>query len=166
MAFTGRQRSCLTVMFVCLSVCLSFSLWSRGWTSSHRESSSPACSPWTWCLTVQGPPASDLWWPRLEICSNVFTWAHPTSDIWWPRLETCSNLFTWQPPLTLPSPVLTPCGYCSIYGWQVGGTHPTEMLSCIWNTTIRIMISPFSLFIEVDNVGDILSHKSKKVKCH
>ena len=24
-------------------------------------------------LTVQGPPASDIWWPRLDSCSNLFT---------------------------------------------------------------------------------------------
>ena len=34
-------------------------------------------------------PASDIWWPRLETCSNWFTWGPhctgpPTSaDIWW-----------------------------------------------------------------------------------
>ena len=38
-----------------------------------------------------GSPASDIWWPSLEICSNLFIEPHctgllsPTStDIWWP----------------------------------------------------------------------------------
>ena len=30
-------------------------------------------APWTWVLTVQAPSGSDIWWPRLEIYSNVFT---------------------------------------------------------------------------------------------
>ena len=54
-------------------------------------------------LTVQGPssrqspsiqpPTSDIWWPRLEICSNLFTrlphcTGPPTSaDIWWLAIE-------------------------------------------------------------------------------
>ena len=30
------------------------------------------------------PPRSDIWWPRLEACSNLFTWKRPTSgNIWW-----------------------------------------------------------------------------------
>ena len=27
----------------------------------------------TWGSTMQGPPGNDIWWPRLEICSNLFT---------------------------------------------------------------------------------------------
>ena len=47
----------------------------------------------------QGPPAK----------------APPGSDIWWPRLGTCSNLFTWRPPAPL---VLTSGNYWIIYRRQ------------------------------------------------
>ena len=54
---------------------------------------------------------------------------HPTaSDIWWPSLETCSNLFIWGP----PPPVLTSSGgHWNMYGRQVGDMHPTGMQSYI-----------------------------------
>ena len=51
----------------------------------------------------------------------------PASDIWWPSLETCSNLFTWGPPLP---PVLTSGGHWSTHGWQAGGWASNEMPSC------------------------------------
>ena len=42
-------------------------------------------------FTVQPPssPASDIWWPSLEACLNLFTGHHYTAsptgtDIWWP----------------------------------------------------------------------------------
>ena len=55
-------------------VCLSFCLQGRGpmwslrmihWTSLYRDP------------PVQGPLASYIWWPRLETCSNLFTWGPP-----------------------------------------------------------------------------------------
>ena len=54
-----------------------------------------------WASPVHGiplykpPPASDIWWPRLETCLNLFTWGtplysppphpyhHTGTDIWW-----------------------------------------------------------------------------------
>ena len=112
--FTTCQRCSRKVMFSVVSVCHSF----------HREHITvsdlqvPPPHPghetslyrdpppfWTWDLTVQGPP---------------------TSDIWWPRLSTCSNLFTWE-----PRPVLTSSGYWSRYGWPAGGTRPPGMLSSL-----------------------------------
>ena len=58
-------------------------------------------------LTVQGPLAppfqrwdpsgSDIWWPSLETCSNLFASGSPSSDIWRSSLEICSKLFTWGP---------------------------------------------------------------------
>ena len=61
---------------------------------------------WTWDFAVQGSPAL----------------VTSTSDIWWLRLETCSNLFTWGPPGT--------GGYWSTYcEWL--SMHYTGMLSCI-----------------------------------
>ena len=45
---------------------------------------------------------------------------HSATDIWWPTLETCSNLF---------SPGATSGGgHWSAYGLQGGNTHPTGML--------------------------------------
>ena len=44
----------------------------------------------TWDLTGQGLPqpylpASDIWWPSLETCSNLFT----SVNIWWLLKEVC-----------------------------------------------------------------------------
>ena len=77
------QRSCRKVMFSVVSVCL-FTGVSCGrypWYIGHHYTGTP--SLWTWNLTVQGPLdmgshctapcGSDIWWPRLEIYSNVFT---------------------------------------------------------------------------------------------
>ena len=35
--------------------------------------------------TIQWLPASDIWWPSLETCSNLFTWWSfpPSTYIWW-----------------------------------------------------------------------------------
>ena len=65
------------------------------------------------------------------------------TDIWWPPWETCWNMFR-EDPLVVPSggqynrhvqtcslkktPVVTSGGR---YSWQVGGMHPTGMLSCL-----------------------------------
>ena len=64
-------------------------------------------------------PASDIWWPSLEICSNLFTGPHYTGPL-------------------LP-PVLTSGGYWSMYGWQVCSMHSTWMLSCFKIETFRNM---------------------------
>ena len=45
-------------------------------------------------LTVQGPPPP-LTWDRMR--HPLWIWdphGTPASDIWWSRLETCSNSFT------------------------------------------------------------------------
>ena len=100
-------------MFVCLSVILSTGrcpMWSLPmihWTSLDSPSPSPGTSL-TWDLTVQGylpqPPPLDMG-PHCTV--------PPSSDIWWSRLETCSNLFTWRP----QPPVLTSGDYWTTYGW-------------------------------------------------
>ena len=36
------------------------------------------------------PPASDIWWPQLEICSDLFTSGSPCADIWWMLEQTRS----------------------------------------------------------------------------
>ena len=42
---------------------------------------------WTWDLAVHGPlpSVSNIWWPKLETYSNLFTWLHPNTgaNIWW-----------------------------------------------------------------------------------
>ena len=83
--------------------------------------------PQTWELIVQWPPDPGVPW--IHICYltvQVAIALTPASDIWWPRLDTFSNLFTWDP-LTLL--VLIFGGYWSTYGWKVSNTHPTGMLS-------------------------------------
>ena len=46
----------------------------------------------------------------------------PASDIWWPSLETCSNLFI-GPHCTAPLPVVLIFGdHQSTFDWQSGGT--------------------------------------------
>ena len=50
-----------------------------------RNGSTP--SPWT---SYMWPPASDIWWPSLEICSNLLIWGLPPltiPSIWWPKLK-------------------------------------------------------------------------------
>ena len=65
----------------------------------------------------QGCPAPTFPWPL-------------TSDIWWPLMETCSDLFTCGPQL-----ILTSGDHQSMYSWQIGSMHPTIMLSCYYPTT-------------------------------
>ena len=86
-------------------------------------------------LTVQPPPSPQLWpEPLFTHGTWVYPWSqpwHPASDIWWPSLETCSNLFH-GPDCTGRLPVLTSGGHWGMFGWQVSSKHPTEMLSCFY----------------------------------
>ena len=56
---------------------------SRHWTSLHRTLQSRPHGIWT--PPYSDPPCSDIWWPSLETCSNLFTWGSlpPCTDIWW-----------------------------------------------------------------------------------
>ena len=59
--------------------------------------------------------------------------SYPASDIWWPRLETCSNLFTSGSHHTAPPPKYCRhlvASYWSTYGVWAGGIHHTGMASC------------------------------------
>ena len=110
----------------------------------------PPCGDLPWCIgphCTGTPPtsghgnslyracASDIWWPILETCSNVFTWGPPPSHLtpdgqdW--RPDQTSDGQDWRPYQTCsledPLPHPTSGGYWSIYGWQAGGTHPTSM---------------------------------------
>ena len=65
--------------------------------------------PWslsqTWDLTVQGSPASDIWWQSLKTGSNLYTSGPPNANIWWLLKYVCLM--------------------------KAGGTHPTGVLSCM-----------------------------------
>ena len=54
--------------------------------------------PRAWKLTVQGPPILFLPLDMRPHCRWTPFTASLASDIWWPILETCSNLFTGDPP--------------------------------------------------------------------
>ena len=91
---TTRQRSCGKVMFSIVSVrhCV------------HSKGEGAPCDHYPWCI---GPhcitPSAHYLTPPRTWDLTVFL-PSPTSDIWWPSLKTCSNLFTSGPP---PPPVLT-----------------------------------------------------------
>ena len=115
--FAPRKRSCGKVMFSRVSVC--HCVGGPHVTITHNPMD----------LTVQDsppPPSSNpsslrhQTWRPLEL-------APPASDIWWPSLEICSSLS-----LVTPLTVLTSGGQSTYsYSWQEGGTHPTGMLSCL-----------------------------------
>ena len=78
-------------------VCL-FTGGSHG-TITHDASDLAVQGPlWTWDLSIQRPQPRP---PPLHTdmgphCTG--TPSPPDSDIWSPRLDSCSNLFTWPPP--------------------------------------------------------------------
>ena len=92
-----------------------------------------SCDHYPWCIGPHctGPPlyktitthASDIWWPRLETCSNCSPEDPLISDIWWPR---CVHLRAHTP----TPPVLTSGGWLLTYAGLAGGKHPTRMRSC------------------------------------
>ena len=68
----------------------------------------------------------------------------PASDIWWPLLETCSNLFIWgHTALVLKS------GSQSSYVWQVDGMHPTGMLSFYFMSLLDMELLRLKQFITI-----------------
>ena len=135
---TTLQRSCRKVMFSVMSVC-------------HSVNTSP-CDHYhdPFDLTVQGlPPSwtSDMGHPHPQICHGTppAPAPLPASDIWWPSpVQTCSleDLH--------PTVIKSAGHHWSTYGWQAGGAHPTEMLSCFhnfwfsrvscWYTTLPILL--------------------------
>ena len=82
-----------------------------------------------WSLFVQGPalklPYRALAPDPVQGPSSVQI-GPSASDIWWPRLETCSNLFTWRPHCTGPPLPLV------MHWWlpTEARMYPTGMLSC------------------------------------
>ena len=84
---TARQQSCGKVMLAVMSVCLSFCLEGSHVTIAHDALD----------LTVLPPPHPgpfqtwEMGTPRLP--SDMEHENPPATDIWWPSLLTCSNLF-------------------------------------------------------------------------
>ena len=68
-------------------------------------------------------------WPSPMMDLTSLYKAPPASDIWWPRLETCSNLFTWKHPPP-PALLLTSGGYCSSLG-TVSNRVVCILLECL-----------------------------------
>ena len=131
---TARQRSCGKLVFSQVSVILF-----RGVPYDHYPSCiGPHCTahsqprPCPPYHIKQGPLAQSLS-PGHHIRQGRPAPTCPwplTSDIWWPLMETCSDLFTCGPPLILISG-----DHQSMYSWQIGSMHPTIMLSCYYPTT-------------------------------
>ena len=112
--FTARQRSCEKLMYSDVSLhqavlSMEVLMWQY-----------PSCIELRciWPFQTLVPQTSDMGAPALS--------SPHASDIWWPSLQTCSNLFTWGP----PSPVQTSGDHQSMYGCSACGTHPTRILSC------------------------------------
>ena len=111
--FTARQRNCRKVIFSQVSLCLS----TRESPCDHYPGcTGPHCTgpnPWT---SDMGPWTSDMV-PTLLVRSGGHHWR---------PVQTCSLEET----LPHPFPTVLKLGGQSMYSWQAGSTHPTEMLSC------------------------------------
>ena len=81
---------------------------------------------------VPAPPSS-VQGPGLRFSDN---------DIWWSRLDTCSNLYTWGPHSTVsPEPTHADTWWLATYGGQEGGTDPSGMLSWLLKSSISTIES-------------------------
>ena len=92
---------------VILSVHRGFPMWPlpmMHWTLSEMGPLWPPPPSWP-----PPPRASDMGPPQPQ---------PPASDIWWPSLEPPTGTDVWW------------FGHRRTNGWQAGGRHPTEMLSC------------------------------------
>ena len=84
----------------------------------------PPCTPQTWDLrTPHNPDPPTNMRPQSHAPPGLWPQPYPASDIWWPSLETCSNLFTSGAPQHLVvKHVRFP---------QAGGSmYPTRMHFC------------------------------------
>ena len=99
--FTTRQRSCGKVMFSVMSVCWRGSHMAITHDVLDLTEQGPQPSPdmelhCTGTPLNMGPHYKDPPVPALLDMEPYCTWtpSHAASDILWPSLETCSNLFT------------------------------------------------------------------------
>ena len=95
-------------------------------------------------LTVQGqshPPFGH----RTSLCRDApQTWDLTvqvpfSNDIWWPRLETCSNLTTWWPTPRLPH---QPCWYLVTIELSTVRASASRWYASYWNALFCTVIEP------------------------
>ena len=103
--------------------------------------SGPLTPFWTWWLSSPQPTASryrtwdpptPTWdWlpPDMRHTTPACTpyWWHLSTGHHWRPVQTCSLDLTVHSSTVVPHPLTR-----SKYGWQAGGTHPTEMVSCLF----------------------------------
>ena len=86
------------------------------------------------CVCSQEVPRDHYpWWipPHYEVplrhgtLGSLRPGSPPATDIWWSRLETCSNVFTWW----TPPPELASCGKWHVWTIHAGVMYPTGVLS-------------------------------------
>ena len=137
--FTARQQICGKVMFSNLSVC---SHWGPMW-AWHMMLRGPSPLLWTWDLTLQNPLPGP--WKRdlsVQGLTDPRTLRHGISLYrdhyhWcWHFVIKTEDLFKLERPPNSQVVLITGC-YWSMYGWQVGGTHPTGMLSCCLTSVFK-----------------------------
>ena len=125
-------------------------------------------------ITVPNPPTPDMGPGNLPHPSNMNsgdiaplpspiygTWlptplSLPTAtDIWWSILETCSlvHLRTHLPTHLILRPS---GGHQNTYGLQVGGTHPTGMLSCFLIIS-TMLVFPSNLLMILANLFTVFN---------
>ena len=81
---TTHQRSCGKVMFSVMSLCPEPGVpIDRAPPPGPVRTSAPL-------YRVPAPTASNIWWPRLETCSNLFTWGRPPNQFWHLVAEECT----------------------------------------------------------------------------
>ena len=89
---------------------------------------------WSSCLSVTllggGGECNHCPWCIGPYCNPLHS-----SDIWWPKLDTCSNLFTWGHHCTGPQLVLTSGG-----GLHTSGQYPPHwnaFLFHVWSSYVK-----------------------------
>ena len=138
--FTTRQRNCGKVVFLVVCVCLSI----------HGG---VPCDRCPWCIGLhQEPPEVSTGGPHVTIIHDALDLTidspippPPASGIWWPRLETCSNLFTWGH----PHPVLTSGVWLLKYIRWASGMYASH-----WNDFLLVTLFtskwPYTMLIVMD----------------
>ena len=156
----GVSGAFITAICVCLSMgSLMWSLPMMHWTSLYR-SPSPICgpSPDMWPQTPSPSPTPHMGSQDTQVLALVPT----SSDVCWPSLETFSNLFTLGPPNWCWHPVVK-----YVQSVQVDGTHPNEMLSCLYtNFTIDLPLQVISGPVQLCKFYLISSNELYYEKCH